>query len=134
MWGKSAAAAATAATVVIAATAIICAADTIITAADPNQDNYDNDPPPAVFAPYIVRTHKSFPPMSDFTSYYGGCTVLVTTGAIFFLQGVRPDVGQLRGSRPGGSFGSPALSHKWEIHNLHAPPRGPLQYGVQEVR
>ena len=71
---------AAAAATVVAAVVILAAAAVVTTiAADPDQNNDHDDPPPVILAPEIVRrTHKSFPPMKDFTSSYGTGTGLVT--------------------------------------------------------
>lgn len=83
-------AAATAAIVIVVATAVVAAAIAAavaagvighrctasakeaiaITAAAPDQDDCD-DNPPAVVAPRISRTHKINPPISDFNLSYG---------------------------------------------------------------
>ena len=80
-----------AATAVVSAVVHIAVSIIVLAAADPDQDDHDNDPPPVVFAPKrIRRTHKLFPPIKDFTSYYGGSSALVTRRQKFF-PAVRPE-------------------------------------------
>ncbi len=72
-----------AATVVVVVAAAAAAATVtviaLVAAADPDEDYHDNDPPPIAFAHNRIGiTHKSFPPIKDYTSYYGGGTDLVT--------------------------------------------------------
>ena len=71
MWRLAAAIVATgAAAAIVRATAAAAA----LLAADPDQDDHDDDPPPVVFTKERVgRAHKEFPPIKDFTSYYGDC-------------------------------------------------------------
>ena len=71
---------ATIAATAAAAVAIGHAADTgiiAVAAADPNEDDRDDDPP-SVVRPAIERvTHDCLPPKFDFTSYYGSAHQLV---------------------------------------------------------
>lgn len=81
-----------AAVVAAAAAAVHFTAVPLIAAADPDQDDNNNDPPPVVFAEERVRrTHTFFPPIKDFTSYYGGITRLVTLSINLFLPARRHD-------------------------------------------
>ena len=78
---------AAAAVIATRAAAVHIAAGTLIAAADPDQDDNDDDPPPIVFAEDTIRrTHTLFPPIKDFTSYYGGDTRLVTPLPVYFCQ------------------------------------------------
>ena len=81
MWRLAAAivtAGATATGVRTAATTTATAVAVALLAADPDQDDDNDDPPPIVFAKDRVgRAHKEFPPIKDFTSYYGGIPQVV---------------------------------------------------------
>ena len=78
---------AAAAIIAARAAAVHIAAGTLIAAADPDQDDNDDNPPPIVFAEDTIRrTHTLFPPIKDFTSYYGGDMWLVTPLPVYFCQ------------------------------------------------
>ena len=63
----------------VAAAVVIAIVSLIVAAADPDQNDHNNDPPPVIFTKErIRRAHTSFPPIKDFTSYYGGNIWLVT--------------------------------------------------------